>query len=399
MFIYKRISVSLLAIILFAFFATQSAFAKEKDIEMPVGSIGGEVHADLFTGAATTSIPIVVPAGRNGIEPKLELIYSSSNGNSWIGQGWKLETSVIERQTKKGINYSANDYRFNISGIQSDLVSTGSNTFNAKIESAFTRIIKKTASNRSQFFEATDKSGTKYFFGQTASSRIGASSISKWHLDRIEDVHGNYLTITYAKISGTAYMSRINYTGNTIASLSPTHSVQFFLENQPRPITSHKTLSAITLGKRLKTIKILANNNLVRAYKLDYVSNPVTKRSLLHHVTQYGDDATVDTRTGNITGGTAFPPVTLAWQDGVYDFNSRITQPIERGEIDSGYGWRVGDFNGDGLKDLFFWWTNGTNKLFINTGQGASYRKYDNPISTSIMSGRYRTAQVGDFSV
>ena len=37
--------------------------------EMPIGNVGGEAHADPFTGAATMSIPIEVPPGRNGIQP------------------------------------------------------------------------------------------------------------------------------------------------------------------------------------------------------------------------------------------------------------------------------------------------------------------------------------------
>ncbi|MCX5722081.1 MAG: hypothetical protein NT179_08645, partial [Nitrospirae bacterium] len=44
-------------------FAISSLFAKETSEDRPVGSLGGAVHADPFTGVATTSIPIDVPAG------------------------------------------------------------------------------------------------------------------------------------------------------------------------------------------------------------------------------------------------------------------------------------------------------------------------------------------------
>jgi len=73
--------------------------ANETDQEMPVSAVGGTVHADLFTGTATTSIPIAVPPGRGGVHPTLALVYNSANGNGWVGLGWKLEKSVIERQT------------------------------------------------------------------------------------------------------------------------------------------------------------------------------------------------------------------------------------------------------------------------------------------------------------
>src|SRR3990167_4194087 len=57
---------------------------------------------DLFTGRATTSIPIAVPPGRKGIQPSLALAYSSSGRNGWVGVGWSLEIGEIERSTKDG---------------------------------------------------------------------------------------------------------------------------------------------------------------------------------------------------------------------------------------------------------------------------------------------------------
>ena len=47
------------------------AFANETDQDVPVSAVGGAVHADLFTGTATTSIPIAVPPGRGGVQPNL----------------------------------------------------------------------------------------------------------------------------------------------------------------------------------------------------------------------------------------------------------------------------------------------------------------------------------------
>ena len=98
------------------------AVAQEKDSEAPVGAVGGAVHADLFTGTATTSIPIEVPPGRQGVQPQLALVYGSANGNGWVGMGWKLEKSVIERRTKDGLDYTADDYVVRLSGINAELV-------------------------------------------------------------------------------------------------------------------------------------------------------------------------------------------------------------------------------------------------------------------------------------
>ncbi len=62
---------------------------------------------DLFTGTMRHSIPIVVPAGRKGMEPKLSLTYRSMPQNGWLGLGWELEVGDIERSMKYGVDYCA----------------------------------------------------------------------------------------------------------------------------------------------------------------------------------------------------------------------------------------------------------------------------------------------------
>jgi hypothetical protein len=76
------------------------SLAKETSEDRPVGTLGGAVHADPFTGVATTSIPIEVPPGRNGMQPNLALTYNSANGNGWLGMGWELAQEGIDRQTQ-----------------------------------------------------------------------------------------------------------------------------------------------------------------------------------------------------------------------------------------------------------------------------------------------------------
>jgi len=76
------------------------------------------LQADDFTGAATFAVPIQVPPGRGGIEPKLVLNYNSfrKNPNSWVGYGWELDLGSVVRISDQGtvdyVNGTSFEYRF-----------------------------------------------------------------------------------------------------------------------------------------------------------------------------------------------------------------------------------------------------------------------------------------------
>ena len=331
--------------------------ANETDQDVPVSAVGGAVHADLFTGTATTSIPIAVPPGRGGVQPNLALVYNSANGNGWVGLGWKLEKSVIERQTKFGLNYSGDAYTFRLAGINVDLVNIGTSQYRAKIEGGFTRVQKLTASDGKPYFLATDKTGQKFYFGRTAATRVAnpsdATKIFRWCLDRVEDLDGNYMTISYTGDQGQGYLARIDYTGH--GSTRPTNSVIFHLETRPDAVPMYTSHFLMKTAKRLKTIEVRANNRLVRAYKLTYTSSAGTSRSLLRSVTQYGKDATI--RSGSITGGSGLPAVSMTYTGGGTGF---VGSGFSLGLSDAG-GWdepeyystiAYPDLNGDGKVDI-----------------------------------------------
>src|SRR5215470_18897989 len=84
-------------------------------ISLPKG--GGALHGlgekfspDLHTGTGNFTVPIALPAGRNGFQPQLSLVYSTGNGNGPYGLGWNLTVPGVSRKTSKGIPRYLNDH-------------------------------------------------------------------------------------------------------------------------------------------------------------------------------------------------------------------------------------------------------------------------------------------------
>jgi RHS repeat-associated protein len=78
-----------------------------KVISVPGGSgkvdgMGESFSAQLSTGNATFTVPLLLPEARGGAQPSLSLSYSSSGGAGVAGQGWDVGVPFIARQTDRG---------------------------------------------------------------------------------------------------------------------------------------------------------------------------------------------------------------------------------------------------------------------------------------------------------
>ncbi|MBI3250188.1 MAG: PD40 domain-containing protein [Deltaproteobacteria bacterium] len=77
--------------------------------------------------------------------------------------------------------------------------------------------------------------------------------------------------------------------------------------------------------------------------------------------------------------------------------STQIVNPIGAGAINGGDQWTVGDFNGDGRDDVYFWWkTTGDNRLFLSNGNG-TFTQFTNPIAVQGINGGDQWT-VGDFN-
>ena len=299
------------------------------------------------SGVAKKNIPIIVPQGRKGIEPRISLNYNSNSQNGWLGIGWTLDMGAIQRETRWGLDYSSNQFNFVINNLLSRLVPRvgwGANYYEAKIESEFSKYYYDTASKG---WIVTAKDGTKYYYGSAPASRqydpADPNKIFKWCLDKVQDTNGNYMLVTYWKDNNEIYLNEIKYTGNSNTSHDPVHKVTFIPDNgttrldAPIMYAAHFTVKT---RYRLKTIEVRSDNRLVRKYELSYTPSDTISRSLLSGVQEFDSD-----------GVTALPKISNAYyteNDGSF---LHLVSDSRLGELDETWQVAFTDVNGDKQAD------------------------------------------------
>jgi RHS repeat-associated protein len=333
---------------------------------------------DLFAGAMNYAIPIVVPAGRKGIEPKIALTYRSSQQNGWLGLGWELEIGSVERNTKNGLDYIGDSYVLKMNGAGIDLVRVGEE-YRAKVESGFLRIrASKDGSGRPIFWEVTDKTGTRYFYGQTSNTRqddpADPNKVFKWCLERVEDANGNYMSVSYSKHDGQIYLEQIDYAGN--GTMTPRNVVRFIKDAGSRldaPVM-YKTNFGVKTTYRLASIIVTADGNPLRSYKLTYTQSSETAQSLLQSVQQFGKDDVSTLPAVQME----YAPESKSFTSSKLWYQGSAAYP----NTDTYWGWvedqyRFGDFDGDGKADVLHYDTwgyqggqMGCNSVALSNGSG-----------------------------
>src|SRR6266568_3182168 len=264
-----------------------------------------------FYGSFGYSIPIEVPAF-HGLEPRLALAYSSEGRNGIFGVGWTLAGfSTIERANAgRGTpRFDANDiYMLDgqelvacVQGSVSPSCTSGG-THSTKSES-YLKIRHDTTP--SDTWTVWGRDGTRTVFSPTITVTPG---IFRWGQTSVVDTKNNTVTYTWNCTGGDCYPGQVDYNGYRVA---------FFLETRPDPLSSAAYSQLNQTLYRVRSIFVsLVNVGFIRAYKLAYTPSPspLTGRSLLASVQQYGKNVVAD-GSGVISGGDSLPPVTFTYQD------------------------------------------------------------------------------------
>lgn len=184
----------------------------------------------LFTGSATYSMPIAVPAGAAGTKPNLELRYDSSATDGyfgtkplqqagWVGKGWSLEPGYIAR-TDAGEHQSQyftlvlNGHAYTLLPFWGNTAPTGSPS-GIEWHTTDESFMKIAAYDNGQpnghgailqgsyltthKWEVWAKDGTRYEFADDLwyGWGDGGPEDYKWMLTSITDTHGNVIHYSY----------------------------------------------------------------------------------------------------------------------------------------------------------------------------------------------------------
>lgn len=358
-----------------------------------VGAIDGE-HSVSPSGQFSYSIPIPAVAGTGGVKPALTVAYNSSTKDGLLGYGFELVgLSMINRTPGtlndggiSYVNFTSRD-KFMLDGMR--LVDVGvyaGGGYEYRTENdVFARIVAKGNSINPESFTVYTKDGLTYEYKPNG----GVTGTNKdktifWLVTKVTDTSGNYYAVTYGGNASTNdfWPTRIIYTGNDKAGLSPYASISFDYGDNPVSSVSYVYGCEVRRSKILTDIDVCFGTQTVKTFHMDY-QNAYGKRQLVK-ISESADD------------GTHKNPTTFEWYnlenfsvtDGVY-----VQIPsIHKAKL------TIGDFNGDGKSDFLATPENndaGWNgwKLFISDGK--SFRM----VSENVMEGRSRMAQVvaGDF--
>ena len=213
-------------------------------------------------GTAEITYPIDIPAGRNGLQPNIDLTYSSSNGASVFGYGWTMQQPAITIDTRWGVprydrQYETEIYTLNGTQIvQKDgnpnltlpyqtHIQQQRHNGNVSFMSRDTKnkdvITRHGNSPRNYWWSVVDGNGTTYYYGKYQKDATvndaciltdETDNIGYWALAEVVDLHGNYMRYEYEKEEGTdLYMTNIYYTGHYnehgTTDLLPAYKIKF----------------------------------------------------------------------------------------------------------------------------------------------------------------------------
>ncbi len=229
------------------------------DQHQSVGALKGSLSVG-GDGTANYAVPIDIPKGTAGMEPKLSLGYSSNAGNGITGVGWNLSgLQTITRGPSSAAKDGAFDPmdfdvqpngdtkdRFFLDGERLICISghygAAGSIYRTEMDSYARITAMGTSIAGPAYWKVETKAGLIVYLGQTADSKISVTAGTlSWAVNQVEDTAGNYYKITYIRDASTAdfdfvnqRVSKIDYTGSLSPVSVPYCSITFAFLNKGR---------------------------------------------------------------------------------------------------------------------------------------------------------------------
>ena len=322
------------------------------------------LETDEITGAFNYSYPIVVPPGRNGLQPDLKLTYNNQQRDNYpniMGYGWATNIPYIDRVNRSGTNKLYTDNYF-YSSLSGELVLVSGSTYGPKVENGSFL----TYTYDGTYWTVKDKKGTVYKFGTNAAERqdnpSDSTKVFKWMLQDVRDTNNNYIKYEYYKDGGQIYPYKIKYTGNNVTD--GIFEVEFLRQTRSDVAKSYATAFLVTTSYRINEVQVKVSGTWTRKYALSYTTGDNGLRSLLSSITESGQDESSNVTTLPATSFTYYTSTT-GWES---DTTTWTAPQSVGGALQSFL-----DVNGDALPDIIESYTaspSDLKKVFLNNGDG-----------------------------
>ncbi|MFT3768646.1 MAG: FG-GAP-like repeat-containing protein [Minicystis sp.] len=283
-----------------------------------VGAVPGAFSVT-STGEATYTIPIVVPPGRAGMEPRLALSYSSAAGEGVLGMGFTVSglsaitrcpQTIVDDGRVRGVR-DAPDDALCLDGKRLVAVGHGRGTVEYRtFPDTFTKVVAHLATGmfaagQPLWFDVYTRAGLRLEYGTTADSKVhGRGGVSRaWWIAKSADRLGNFIAYSYRNDTDPDdghtvehVPAEIRYTGfEGSRTLTPSRAVRFrYDEKEPSHVrTSYVRGMAVKDSLRLSSIETFGPGHaLVREYRFGHGFGPSTGRMLLTDVRECAADHT-----------------------------------------------------------------------------------------------------------
>jgi RHS repeat-associated protein len=289
---------------------------------------------DTFGAQVQYRVGLEVPAAAAGFRPELALVYDGALGQGPLGHGWRLELPEIRRSLRLGVPRFDGSDELELTGLadlgSGRLVRLADGSFRVEGLGHAVRVEALGAG-----FRVVDPRGTRYTFGVSPGARQGAGDrVVTWHLERIENLAGESVDLTYAADQGQVYLGAVSYGPATPDGRA--FRVDLDYTARPDTVVSYRTGARVVTARRLTAVRVHAFGELLRKYALGYDDGFALSR--LSRVELFGR-----------SGASGYPALTFTYASRGEAAIVPLTTPD---------GWTLGDdtslvdVDGDALADL-----------------------------------------------